>query len=52
MNWTDPIRKLGDEVSDLVIDYLKDNVDPDDVFTDEQLAAWAEANGYTKEDEK
>ena len=30
------------------IDFIADNLDPDDIFSDSQLEAWAEANGYKK----
>lgn len=31
------------------IDWIKDNLKPDDVFSDKDLETWAENNGYTKE---
>lgn len=31
------------------IQWISSNMEPEDVFSDIQLAAWAEANGYTKE---
>lgn len=32
-----------------VVDAIKSNFDPDDVFTEDQLNDWAVSNGYTKE---
>ena len=34
---------------DSAIDWMRDNLDPDDVFDDKKLEAWAENNGYIKE---
>lgn len=32
-----------------IIDYVKSsNLEPDDLFDDEDLSSWAEANGYVK----
>lgn len=31
------------------IDFIGNEFDPDDVFTDKQLSEWAERNGYVKE---
>jgi hypothetical protein len=33
---------------DAVIDWLKENKSPEDVFSEKQLAEWAEANGYER----
>lgn len=35
---------------DDVIDFIRRNLDPDDVFSDNQLENWAEKNGFVKED--
>lgn len=32
------------------IDWIAANLTPGDVFSDKDLEAWAEANGYTKEE--
>ena len=32
-------------------DWIRENVDPSDVFRQEDLESWAEENGYTKEDD-
>lgn len=34
---------------DNAIEWIVGNLDPADVFSDKELAAWAESNGYTKE---
>lgn len=39
-----------DEIFDDIIDAIKKNHDPEDVFDVDQLETWAENNGYTKED--
>jgi hypothetical protein len=31
--------------------YCRGNEDPDDVFSEKQLADWAEANGFTKDED-
>ena len=33
---------------DAVVDWLKENKKPEDVFTWEQLCEWAETNGYER----
>ena len=33
---------------DAVIDWLKENMEPQDVFTEKQLSEWAENNGYER----
>ena len=32
-----------------VLEYVQKNFEPDDIFDDDELDAWALANGYTKE---
>ncbi len=34
---------------DRAIDYISDNLNPDDVFKIKDLESWAESNGYIKE---
>ena len=34
------------------IRWIADNMEPEDVFSDTQLAAWAEANGFIQEDKQ
>lgn len=41
--------KLSNTALDAAVEFIGDNLDPDDVFTDNQLKAWAERNGFTKE---
>jgi light-regulated signal transduction histidine kinase (bacteriophytochrome) len=31
-----------------VIDWIAENMEPDEVFSDDELAEWAEDNGYEK----
>ena len=31
-----------------VLEWVKYNYDPEDIFSDEKLAKWAEANGYVQ----
>ena len=33
---------------DNAIDWISDNLDPDSVFSEKKLEAWAESNGYEK----
>lgn len=33
-----------------LIDYIKTNYSPDDIFPDDELEDWAERNGYVKND--
>jgi hypothetical protein len=34
---------------DVAIDWIGSELEPEDIFTDKQLNAWAESNGYVKE---
>ena len=34
---------------DCAIDWIKSNMEPEDVFDEDKLSDWAESNGYTKE---
>jgi hypothetical protein len=36
---------------DQVIDWIKSNLSPEDVFSGEQLIVWAESNDYFKEED-
>ena len=38
-----------DILEDSIIPWIGDNLDPDDVFSEKKLEAWAESNGYVKE---
>lgn len=33
----------------LAVEWIAENLVPEDIFTDSQLEEWAEANGYVKE---
>jgi hypothetical protein len=39
---------LGDDLLDKVVEYVKDNLHPDDVFDDSDLEEWAKDNGFVK----
>lgn len=41
--------KMSSSSLDNAISWIQDNLDPDDVFTKEQLIEWAENNGFIKE---
>ena len=34
---------------DKAIEFIGDELDPEDVFSEKKLEQWAESNGYTKE---
>lgn len=40
---------LPSSTLDDILDWIRENVDPDQVFTEKQMDAWAESNGYIKE---
>lgn len=40
---------LPSSTLDDILYWVRDNVEPDQVFSEKQLEAWAEANGYIKE---
>lgn len=42
----DPIEVFGEE---RLKQYIRDHMEPDDVFSDEVLKAWAEENGFKKD---
>lgn len=44
--YPDPMEFLS-----AVIAWIKQHVEPDDVFDDSKLEAWAEANGYIHKDD-
>lgn len=35
---------------DRIAEWIADNCEPEEVFTEEQLVAWAERNDFTRED--
>ena len=37
---------IGTEILENAIDWIRNNLDPEDVFDNEQLAIWADENGY------
>ena len=39
---------LHSDPLDLAIDYIQDNLDPEDVFEDDALETWALNNGFIK----
>lgn len=39
---------VGKGALDNAIWWMQKNLDPDDVFDEKQLSAWAESNGYIK----
>lgn len=39
---------VGDDLLDKVVEYIKDNMHPDDIFEDAELSVWAEDNGFVK----
>jgi hypothetical protein len=51
-NFAEAMRDSVDEIKmssstlDNAIDWIKNNLDPDDVFTEKQLEKWALSNGY------
>jgi len=55
LEFAEAMRDSVDEVRmsngtlDNAIYWIARNLNPDDVFSDKDLEAWAEANGYTKE---
>lgn len=41
--------KMSSSSLDNAISWIQDNLEPDDVFTKEQLIEWADNNGFIKE---
>jgi len=35
---------------DEAVEWIRSNMEPDDVFTEDKLEAWAERNGYKREE--
>lgn len=40
---------LPSSTLDDVLDWIRDNLEPDDVFTEKDLDRWAESNDYKKD---
>lgn len=40
---------VGDDLLDRAVEYIKDNIRPEDIFSEEELGEWAEDNGFVKE---
>lgn len=40
---------LNQDLLDVAVVWIGDNLVPDDVFSEDQLEAWAEDNGYTRD---
>ena len=43
---------LGSDALDQSIEWIKDNLEPDDVFDSEQLEDWAKAHGFVSTDDQ
>ena len=41
--------KMSNTTLDNAIAWIGNELEPDDVFSEKQLSAWAESNGYVKE---
>ena len=41
---------IGEKPLDSVVNWIKDNLDPEDIFSTTQLDKWAESEGYIKPD--
>jgi len=39
---------MSNAALDEAIDWIANELNPDDVFTDDKLERWAESNGYSK----
>lgn len=39
-------NRFGDELVEHTTDWIQENLDPIDVFSEEQLIQWAEKNGF------
>jgi hypothetical protein len=39
---------FGDDLLDKVVEYVKDNFHPDDIFDESDLEEWARDNGFVK----
>jgi hypothetical protein len=43
------IEQMEEQAFDAMIQCIRDNMSPEDVFTTKQLGKWAEANGYVQD---
>jgi hypothetical protein len=43
------IEQMEEQAFDEMIKCIRDNLPPEDVFTNAQLEKWAEANGYVQD---
>lgn len=41
--------KISNTALDNAIEWISSHLNPDEVFSDKELAQWAESNGYTKD---
>lgn len=41
--------KVTNSAMDTALQWIRANLDPDDVFPEKDLQSWAESNGYVKE---
>lgn len=41
--------KMSSTALDNAVEWIGSQLDPEDVFSEKQLSAWAESNGYSKE---
>ncbi len=39
---------IGSDLLDKVVEYIRDNLRPEDVFDDDELSEWAVDSGYVK----
>ena len=39
---------IGGDLLDKVVEYISDNLRPEDVFEEDELKEWANDNGYVK----
>lgn len=44
------VSDFGDYFLDTIVDWISDHLYPEDVFREKELAAWAEAHGYRKDE--
>lgn len=54
-NWTQETdfinNVIGRGILDEAVDWVKSNLEPDEVYDKEELEEWAENNGFVKEGE-
>jgi hypothetical protein len=48
-NFSQHILPNQADLLDTAVDWIRDNLSPEDVFNREQLKQWASDDGYTKE---